>query len=97
MINEGWIVPVESKDLSDNSCWYLPLSQNRISQGWFFDDGTAKFQGSALNDAVLSGVNQLNNLVEVLTGFRVGKYWVKKNKQGQSIISVSQACLGNKL
>ena len=37
-------------------------------------DGTAKLQGSALNDAVLSGVNLLNNLVDVLTRFRVGKY-----------------------
>ena len=37
-------------------------------------DGAAKFQGSALNDAVLSGVNLLNNLLEVLTRFPVGKY-----------------------
>ena len=37
-------------------------------------DGTAKFQESALNDAVLSGVNLLNNLVDVLTKFQVGKY-----------------------
>ena len=37
-------------------------------------DGTAKFQGSALNDAILFGVNLLNNLVEVWAGFRVGKH-----------------------
>ena len=37
-------------------------------------DGAAKFQGSALNDAVLSGVNLLNNLVDVFTRFRVDKY-----------------------
>ena len=37
-------------------------------------DGDAKFQGSALNDAVLSRVNLLNNSLEVLTRFPVGKY-----------------------
>ena len=37
-------------------------------------DGAATFKGLALNDAVHSGINLLNGLVEVLTRFRVGRY-----------------------
>ena len=37
-------------------------------------DGTATFKGVALNNAVHSGINLLNGLVEVLTRFRVGRY-----------------------
>ena len=74
MINEGWIVPVDGEDLSDNGCWYLPFFVTKQDKPRVVFDGAAKFQGSALNDAVLSGVNLLNNLVDVLTRFRVGKY-----------------------
>ena len=74
MINEGWIVPVDSEDLSDNGCWYLPFFVTKQDKPRVVFDGTAKLQGSALKDAVLSGVNLLNNLVEILTKFRVGKY-----------------------
>ena len=37
-------------------------------------DGTATFKGVALNNAVHSGINLLNGLVEVLTRFPVGRY-----------------------
>ena len=36
-------------------------------------DGAATFGGVSLNQAVLAGTNLLNNLVEVLTRFRLGK------------------------
>ena len=36
--------------------------------------GAATFKGGALNDAVHSGINLLNSLVEVLTRFRVERY-----------------------
>ena len=62
MINEGWIVPVNGEDLSDNGCWYLPFFVTKQDKPRVVFDGDAKFQGSALNDAVLSGVNLLNNL-----------------------------------
>ena len=74
MVNEGWIVPIDGEDLSDDGCWYLPFFVMKQDKQRVVFDGTAKFQGSALNDAVLSGVNLLNNLVDVLTRFRVGKY-----------------------
>ena len=37
-------------------------------------DGAATFGGVSLNQAVLAGTNLLNNLVEVLTRFRLGKF-----------------------
>ena len=37
-------------------------------------DGAATFDGTSLNDAVLSGINLLNGEVDVLTWFRVGRY-----------------------
>ena len=37
-------------------------------------DGAATFGGVCLNQAVLAGTNLLNNLVEVLTHFRLGKF-----------------------
>ena len=37
-------------------------------------DGAATFEGVSLNQAVLAGTNLLNNLVEVLTRFRFGKF-----------------------
>ena len=37
-------------------------------------DGAAVYKGMCLNNAVLGGINLLNNLVEVLTRFRLGKY-----------------------
>ena len=67
-------MPVDGEDLSDNGCWYLPFFATKQDKPRVVFDGAAKFQGSALNDAVLSGVNLLNNLVDVLTRFRVGKY-----------------------
>ena len=38
------------------------------------DDSAATFGGVSLNQAVLAGTNLLNNLVEVLTRFRLGKF-----------------------
>ena len=37
-------------------------------------DGAATFGSVSLNQAVLAGTNLLNNLVEVLTRFRLGKF-----------------------
>ena len=37
-------------------------------------DGAATLKRAALNDAIHSGINLINGLVEVLTRFRVGRY-----------------------
>ena len=37
-------------------------------------DGSAKYQGTSLNENLLPGIDFLNNLVNVITKFRTGKY-----------------------
>ena len=48
------------------------MTQQEKSRVVFY--GAAKFDGTALNDVVLPGINLLNGLVEVLTRFRMGRY-----------------------
>ena len=91
MINKGWIVLVDGEDLSDNDCWYLPFVTKQDKPKVVFD-GTAKFQGSALNDAVLSGVNLLKDLVEVLTRFRVGKYACMDDLSKCLYLKINEIC-----
>ena len=74
MISEGWVVPVEDGAATDSRCWHLPFFVTKQEKSRIAFDGAAKFDGTALNDVVLPGINLLNGLVEVLTRFRVGRY-----------------------
>ena len=69
MIFEGWIAPVDDAIFSDTKCWYLPFFVTKQEKAREVFDGAAIFKGEALNDAVHSGINLLNGLVEVLTRF----------------------------
>ena len=74
IIFEGCIVPADDAILSDTKCWYLPSFVTKQDKARVVLDGAATFKGAALNDAVHSGINLLNNLIEVLTKFRVERY-----------------------
>ena len=74
IIFEGWIVPADDAILSDTKCWYLPFFVTKQDKARVVFDGTATFKEVALNDAVHSGINLLNNLIEVLTKFRVERH-----------------------
>ena len=71
MISKGWIVPVNNATLSNTKCRYLPFCVTKQDKARVVFDGATTFKGAALNDAVYSGINLLNSLVEVLTRFRV--------------------------
>ena len=60
--------------LSDTPIWYLPFFVTRTDKPRVVHDGAAMFNGMSLNHIVLAGENLLNNLVEVLIRFRLGKY-----------------------
>ena len=72
LVEENWIVPVDS--VVSDSKWYLPFFVTRSAKPRVVYDGAAMVEGMSLNQAVLAGENLLNNLVEVLTRFRLGKY-----------------------
>ena len=72
MITEGWIVPVN--DVPNGPCWYLPFFITKQDKPRVVFDGAATFKGLSINHAVLSGINLLNNLTQVLTRFRVGRF-----------------------
>ena len=63
-ISENWIVPVNDAALSDFKCWYLPFFVTKQDKARVVFDGTATFIGTALNDAVHSGINLLSALVK---------------------------------
>ena len=73
LIDEGWIVPIDER-MSDESVWYLPFFVTHSDKPRVVYDGAAEMNGLSLNSAVLAGENLLNNLVQVLTRFRLGKY-----------------------
>ena len=74
MISNGWVVPVYDGGATDSKCWYLPSFVTKQEKPRVVFDEAATFDGTALNDAVLPGINLLNELVDVLTRFRVGRY-----------------------
>ena len=74
MISEGLIVRVDDAILSDTKRWYLPFFVTKQDEARIMFDRAATFKGAAINDAVHSGINLLNGLVEVLTRFRVRRY-----------------------
>ena len=73
LINEGWIEDVGQVG-SDHPVWYLPFFVTKQDKPRVVYDGAATVAGVSLNQAVLAGTNLLNNLVEVLTRFRLGKF-----------------------
>ena len=72
-VSEGWMVPVDNP-LPKGPTWYLPFFVTRQEKPRVVCDGAASYKGTSRNQAVLPGTNLLNNLVEVLTRFRLGKY-----------------------
>ena len=73
LIKEGWIESVDNVH-SVSPKWYLPYFVTKLGKPRVVYDGAATFGGVFLNQAVLAGTNLLNNLVEVLTRFRLGKF-----------------------
>ena len=69
MISEGWVVPVEDGAATGSRCSYLPFFVTKQEKSRVVFDGASKFDGTALNDVVLPGINLLNGLVEILTRF----------------------------
>ena len=59
---------------SDHPVWYLPFFVTKQDKPRVVYDGAATVAGVSLNQVVLAGTNLLNNLVEVLTRFRLGKF-----------------------
>ena len=72
LIDEEWIIPVEVDSISKPMC-FLPFFVTKQEKALVVYDGAAVYKGMCLNNAVLSGINLLNNLVEVLTRFRLGR------------------------
>ena len=73
LIKEGWIESADNVH-SVSPKWYLPYFVTKQGKPRVVYDGAATFGGVCLNQTVLAGTNLLNNLVEVLTRFRLGKF-----------------------
>ena len=73
LIDEVWIVPVEENS-SSGPTRYLPSFVTKQDKARVVYDGAALHRGMSLNQAVLGGANRLNNFVEVLIRFRLGRY-----------------------
>ena len=57
------MVPTDDAILSDTKCRYLPLFLTKQDKARVVFDRAATFEGAALNNAVHSGINLLNDLV----------------------------------
>ena len=73
LIRESWIVLAEDSGVV-GSVWYLPFFVTKSEKPRVVYDDAAMANGMCIKRAVLSGENLLNNLVEVLIRFRLGKY-----------------------
>ena len=73
-ICKKWIEPIEDLSPCVKPTWYLPFFVTKSAKPRVVYDGAAAVQGMSLNQAVFVGENLLNNLVEVLTRFRLGKF-----------------------
>ena len=75
LITENWIEPVEENIcVGVNSTWYLLFFVTKTAKPRVVYDGSATFKGISLNQIVLSGENLLNNLLDVLIRFWLGKF-----------------------
>ena len=73
LIKQGFIESVNNVH-SVSPKWYLPYFVTKQGKPHVVYDGAATFGSVSLNQAVLAGTNLLNNLVEVLTHFQLGKF-----------------------
>ena len=62
------------RNATTGKVWYLCSFVTKQEKARVVYDGVATFKGKCLNQAVLAGTNLLNNFVEVLIHFRVGRY-----------------------
>ena len=72
-IREGWIVLVDNL-VAVRPAWHLPFFVTNAGKPRVVHDGATMTEGVCINQAVLSGENLLNSVVEVLIRFRLGKY-----------------------
>ena len=54
--------------------WYLPFFVTKTEKPRVVYDHSEKVDGKSLNQSVIAGENLLNNLLQVLLRFRLGKY-----------------------
>ena len=73
LLDEEWIASVNELSTGQPT-WYLPFFVTKQDKPRVVYDGAAKVGGTCLNQAVLAGPNLLNNLMEVLARFRLGKF-----------------------
>ena len=73
LIREGWIVPVDNL-VAVHPAWHLPFLVTNVGKLRMVYHGATITEAACINQAVLSGENLLNNVVEVLMPFRLGKY-----------------------
>ena len=70
-------VPDNEIDVQDKPLWYLPhhpvFNPNKPNKTRVVFDCAARFQGTSLNDQLLSGPDLTNTIVGVLTRFRQEK------------------------
>ena len=73
MIRERWIVPVDNL-VAVCPAWHLPFFVTNAGKLRVVCDGAVMTEDVCINQAVLRGENLLNNIIEVLMCFRLGKY-----------------------
>ena len=73
LLREEWLIPVEGVSVDDHA-WYLLVFVTITAKPKVFDDGAAELKGMSIKQAVLAGENLVNDLVDVLIRFRLGKY-----------------------
>ena len=72
LLDHGWIVPADGDgDKKQQAKWYLPFFMTHTAKPRVVYDSAATVGGVATNQAVLTGENLLNGLVDVLMRFRM--------------------------
>ena len=76
LLKHDWIAPADKNKNDSYKKWfrYLPFVVTKTTKPRVVYDGAATAGGVSLNLAVLAGENLLNDLVDVLMRFRMGKY-----------------------
>ena len=76
-LDKSYIVEIDKKDCFKGDCpreWYLPphpvFQPHKLGRIRRVLNGAAKFHSSALNEALLTGPDVLQNLFHVLIRFR---------------------------
>ena len=71
---KGYIEPVPEQHTDEKVQWYLPYFVTSQAKKRIVYDGKAEFMNTCVNDIIMSGSDLLNQLVHVLTRFRMGIY-----------------------